>query len=206
MSDPARDPIVTPLPDDHHGASVTLAEVSLALAWNVRGDPAQASFVAAAERILGLPLPLQRATSSRRSDTALLWLGPRSWLLVAATGSAWNGFDATRNVLNAAGGALFDVSASYVAWSVSGEAASRVLNRSCPLDLHPRAFPAGKCAQSVLGHVGALLYRPIEQPAFVVLAARSFAADAWTALCAAAACERLRIGPAALFGAASPQK
>lgn len=205
MSDASRDPIPMPSPDDRGGASVTLAEVSLALAWNVRGDPAQASFVAEAERVLGLPLPLQPSTSSRSADATLLWLGPRSWLLVAATGFARDGFDATRKLLNAAGGALFDVSASYVAWSVSGEAASRVLNRTCPLDLHPRAFPAGKCAQSVLGHVGALLYRPGGQSTFVVLAARSLGADAWTALCAAAECERLRIGPATSFGAAPQQ-
>jgi sarcosine oxidase subunit gamma len=168
-------------------AAVTLAEVPLTLAWNVRGDPAQPAFVAEAGRLLGLPLPLQPNTSARGGGTALLWLGPKSWLFVAGRSVARNEFDDTRKALNGAGAALFDVSASYVAWSVSGAAAACVLNRGCPLDLHPSAFPAGHCAQSMLGHITALFYRPDESPAFIVMVTRSFANDAWRDLRASAA-------------------
>jgi len=59
---------------------------------------------------------------------------------------------------------------------VFGNDAARVLNCACPLDLDQRAFPVGHCTQSLLGHVGALLYRPAAST-FIVMAARSFAAD-----------------------------
>ena len=97
------------------------------------------------------------------------WLGPRSWLFAGRTILPDHHFDATRIALNAAGGALFDVSASYVAWMIAGEGAVRVLNRSCPLDLHPSTFPAGHCAQSTFGHINVLLYKSDARPAFIVM-------------------------------------
>ena len=77
-----------------HG--VMLGEVLFALAWNVRGNPAQSSFVSAAERLLGLPLPLEPSTSTRSAGKTVLWLGPRSWLLVAGPALRRNEFDVTR--------------------------------------------------------------------------------------------------------------
>jgi sarcosine oxidase subunit gamma len=168
---------------------VTLADVALARAWNVRGDATRTAFVSEVPRALRLALPMQPNTSTRDAAATLLWLGPTSWLLVDSRDAGPGALDAARKALNAAGGALFDVSASYVAWRLSGAAAARVLNRGCPLDLHPTAFPAGHCAQSVLGHIGVLLYRPGEEAAFVVIVARSFAADALEFLRTAAATE-----------------
>jgi sarcosine oxidase, subunit gamma len=165
---------------------VTLGELSFGLAWDVRGNPAQSSFVSEAERLLGVQLPLQPNTSAHRAGNTVLSLGPRAWLLVAGPASSPKRFNVTRLALNAVGGALFDVSASYVGWVIAGAAVARVLNRSCPLDFHPSLFPAGRCAQSVLGHINALFYRVDERPAFIVMVARSLAVDAWRDLCASA--------------------
>jgi sarcosine oxidase subunit gamma len=174
-------------------AAVTLGDVDIALAWNVRGDPAQPAFVDATGTVLGLALPLQPNTSARADGSTLLWLGPSSWLFVVLGDSRGDDFYAALRAVNEAGGALFDVSSSYVAWSVAGEASARVLNRGCPLDLHPAAFAPGRCAQSVFGHVNALLYRPDERSAFIVMVARSFAADAWTQLVECAATDGYRV-------------
>lgn len=175
--------------------AISLGEIAFAHAWNVRGDSAQPPFVDEVARLLGLSLPCEPMTSASTADSIMLWLGPRSWLFVASAQWRPCDFDATRRSLNARGGALFDVSASYAAWSVEGTAASRALNRGCPIDLHPRAFPAGHCAQSLLGHVNALIYKPAEPPVFIVMVARSLAADAWDGLCASAASDGYRIVP-----------
>ena len=172
--------------------SVSFAPIAIGTGWNIRGNAAYAPFADAVQRALGIAMPTAPNTSARRGDAALLWLGPRSWLYVAGAGAAAPGFDATRHALNAASGAVFDVSASNVGWSVAGTAASRVLARACPLDLDARAFPRGHCAQSLLGHIGALLHRPDDDPRFVVLVARSFAQDAWHCLQASAAAEGWR--------------
>ena len=115
-----------------------------------------------------------------------LWLGPRSWLLIAGA-SPLVDFTARRDALNAVGGALFDVSASRFAWTVSGPRATDVLAKGCPLDFHPRVFSAGTCAQSLLGHTNALFIKHDDAPTFTVIVARSYARDAWHALTASAA-------------------
>ena len=163
---------------------VNLEAVEIGVAWNLRGDPRRAAFVAEAERTIGLPLPVGPGATTRSSQgggdgllaSVLLSLGPTTWLFVASSHAPPPAFDTARKALNAARGALFDVSASYVAWSIIGNDAARVLNCACPLDLDQRAFPVGHCAQSLLGHVGALLYRPAAST-FIVMAARSFVAD-----------------------------
>jgi sarcosine oxidase subunit gamma len=129
-----------------------------------------------------------------------LWLGPRSWLWLAH--SVAGDFDSARDALNAAGAALFDVSAGYVMWHASGRHVARVLNRMCPLDLHDSSFGPGHCAQSVLGHITGIVYRPSAAPAFVLLVARSYARDAWDHLCASAAPEGLITLPPITLGAA----
>jgi sarcosine oxidase subunit gamma len=179
--------------------AVTLFELEWTIAWNVRGDPSRSRFASETSRLLGVALPLEPNTTTRRSGTTLLWLGPRSWLLVADRDAVGHDFDASRAMLNAADGALFDLSAAYVGWKVSGPDAPRILNRSCPLDFHPKVFLAGACAQSVLDHINALYYRPSEANAFCVVVARSLAPDAWHTLCESAKTDGFRIGSTERF-------
>ena len=169
------------------GAGVVLAEATIASAWNVQGDPARSAFVGAARRLFDVALPLAPNTTARIDTVTALWLGPASWLLVAHATSPLIDYAAKREALNAAGGALFDVSASRVAWTISGLHAADLLAKGCSLDLHPRAFATGTCAQSVFGHVNTLIDKRDDDPTFSVMVARSFARDAWHALCEAAA-------------------
>ena len=180
--------------------ALTISETDVALAWNVRGDPARPALAATVEKTLGVPLPREPHASARGDAGALLCLGPRSWLFVAGSACESGEFEAARNALNAADGALFDVSSSYVGWTLSGDAATRTLNRGCPLDLHASAFRPGQCAQSLLGHVNAIFYRPDARDAWIVLVARSFAADAWEQLERYASTDGYRLGPPATFG------
>jgi sarcosine oxidase, subunit gamma len=163
-------------------------DAAIAAAWNLQGDASRAPVGDAAKHTFGIALPMVPNTTARTDDLLALWLGPRSWLLLAESPTPrLDGLAAKRDAMNAVGAALFDVSASRVAFRVRGRHAVDVLASACPLDLHPRAFVAGACAQSVLGRVNALLYKEDEAPAFVVLVARSFARDVGEALRHAAA-------------------
>jgi sarcosine oxidase, subunit gamma len=178
----------------HYGAEavgVTLSEAAMAAAWNVQGDPAQSAFVTGVQRLFDVPLPLVPNTTKRGDALIVLWLGPRSWLLVESSlsrrPSTLTDFGFRRDALNALGGALFDVSASRVAYRIRGTRAATVLAKSCPLDFHPDAFPVGGCAQSVFGHVNALYYQQDAAPTFLMLVARSLARDVWRQLCQSSA-------------------
>ena len=186
----------------HYGAvgtGVTLAAAPIATAWNVQGDPSRSAWLGEARRLLGVALPLAPGTTARTDHLAALWLGPASWLLVARASSALIDFAAKRDALNAAGGALFDVSASHVAWTISGPRAADVLAKGCPLDFHPRAFAAGACAQSVFGRVNVLIDKRDDDPTFTAMVARSLAGDLWHALCEASAQYGYRVLPMAPF-------
>ena len=178
----------------HYGVAasqVTLAQATIVAAWNVQGDPARAPFVAQVQRLFEVALPVVPNTTARGVAWTALWLGPRSWLMVARTELAVQpglaAFTAQRDALNEGGGALFDLSASRVAFVVGGERAADVLAKACPLDFRLREFAAAHCAQSLFGHVNALLHRPDASPAFTLMVARSFARDVWRSLCLSAA-------------------
>lgn len=175
----------------HYGGAattgVTFAETIFAAMWNVQGDARRPGFAAAARAMFALPLPVAPNSTARDGVLTALWLGPASWLVVASDESALADFESKRDTLNAAGGALFDVSASRVGWTIAGAYAPIVLAKACPLDFHPRVFAEGACAQSVWGHTNALYYRRPDSPAFTMLVARSLARDAWRALCISAA-------------------
>jgi sarcosine oxidase subunit gamma len=174
----------------HYGATttgVTFAETTFAGAWNVQGNAQRPEFAAAVRDTFALSLPAQPNTTVREGTLTALWLGPASWLVLGADESAFADFDAKRDRLNGAGGALFDVSASRVGWNIAGPQAATVLAKSSPLDFHPRVFVEGMCAQSVFGRVSALFYRRTDASQFTMLVARSFARDAWRALCVSAA-------------------
>jgi sarcosine oxidase subunit gamma len=174
----------------HYGAAgsgVTLAEATIASAWNVQGDPARRALIEEARRLFDVALPLAPNTTARTGKLTALWLGPESWLLAAGAASTLVDYAAKREALNAAGGALFEVSASRVAWTISGPRAMDVLAKACPLDFHPHAFAAATCAQSVFGHVNVLIDKRDDVPTFTVMVARSLARDTWHALCEAAA-------------------
>jgi sarcosine oxidase subunit gamma len=171
------------------GAQVALGTRRIAYAWNAQGDPRDAKFNAATQITLGLTLPTRPNTMTHDVSRTALWLGPRSWLILAyAEGVPTSaGYQVARGAINAAGGALFDVSASRIAFTLHGPRAADVLAKSCPLDFHPRVFAPGQCAQSLLGHVNVLIAKVDGTPTFTVLVARSLAPDAWRSLCLNAA-------------------
>jgi sarcosine oxidase subunit gamma len=187
----------------HYGApgstGVTIAETSFAAAWNVQAGARSPAVSTAARALFGLSLPTVPNTTSREGALTALWIGPASWLLVATDASPLVDFETQRDALNAAGGALFDVSAGRVGWTIAGPQAATVLAKGCPLDFDARVFRDGMCAQSVFGRVNALFYRrsrlpgapadPSSQvaPPFTRLVARSFARDAWRFVCVSAA-------------------
>lgn len=192
----------------HYGASesaVTLSAATITAAWNVQGDAARTAVVADVARLFGVALPVVLGDTARADALLALWLGPRSWLLVESSPRqatrALAGFEARRDALNLGGAALFDVSASRIAYTIRGAGAATVLARGCPLDFDARVFAPGRCAQSMLGRVGALFYRHAQTPAFTVMVARSLAGDVWHALCVAAATDGYDVGAAADFDA-----
>jgi len=168
------------------GAAVTFAVVDIATAWHVQNRRDFAGFADNVRRHFGVDLPLAPNTTVTHDAVTSIWLGPRSWLLVARGISALADYAREREAINAVGGALFDVTAARVAWTVRGPRAADALAKGCPLDFHRRAFASGACAQTLYGHIGVLIVRDAGADAFTLFVARSYARDLWHLLCQSA--------------------
>lgn len=60
-------------------------------------------------------------------------------------------------------GQVVDLSANRTTLELSGPSARAVLEKGCPVDLHPRAFPVGSAVSTTLALVQVLLWRTGEQ-------------------------------------------
>ncbi|TLS45420.1 sarcosine oxidase subunit gamma [Streptomyces montanus] len=155
--------------------AIRLAELPFLSQINVRLD-AKGAAADAVGLALDLQLPLEPNTVVRAGELAALWLGPDEWLLVGPPGS---GRDLESRIREAAGDepvSVTDVSAQRTTLLVAGPRARDLLAHGCSLDLHPRAFGAGRCAQTTLGRTQIVLVARDEPRAgFWVLVRSSFA-------------------------------
>ncbi|WP_327341961.1 sarcosine oxidase subunit gamma [Streptomyces europaeiscabiei] len=155
--------------------AVRLAELPFLTQLDIRLD-AKGAAADAIGLALDLPLPLEPNTVVRAGQLTALWLGPDEWLLVGPPGSAQ---DLEGRIRTAAGDehvSVTDVSAQRTTLLVAGPHARDLLSHGCALDLHPRAFGAGRCAQTTLGRTQIILIAR-DEPAsgFWVLVRSSFA-------------------------------
>ena len=159
---------------------VTLAESPTRGLLVLRGDGADAGFRSAVSGVLGLDPVLEPLTAERKRDVSLLWLGPDEWLVVVPDRRVARIEHTLRDALEGRHAALTDVSHSRAILVLSGPDARAVLAKGCPLDLHPRVFGPGRCAQSRLAKCQALIHQTSAAPEFEIHVARSFAQYAWT--------------------------
>ncbi|MFF1304601.1 sarcosine oxidase subunit gamma [Streptomyces sp. NPDC058307] len=154
--------------------SVTLTEVPFLTMVNVRVDPTSA----AAHRIgrtLGAPLPRRCGDTAASGLHTLMWLGPDEWLVLSSRADAGTVTAQVRQALDGAPGSVVDVSANRTTLELSGPSARQVLEKGCPLDLHPRAFGPGHAVSTTVGPIPVLLWQTDDAPAFRLLPRSSFA-------------------------------
>ena len=141
---------------------------------NLRGDPNSDRFMQVAEAALGQPLPA--ATGSFTSGQHTIYrLGPDEWLLCTALGREKETAGQLEKNLAGQCYSLVDVTGGQVMMRLRGPRAREVLARGCTLDLHPRAFKTGRCAQSTLAKTSMLIALADDAPTFDIIVRRSFA-------------------------------
>jgi sarcosine oxidase subunit gamma len=165
---------VTKWPELFSGDGVYVREVTFVSQVNLRVDPTSS----AADRIaraVGVALPSTPNRVASGSCWSALWLGPDEWLVVGPDGDAPAIEACLREALGTDWGSIVDVSANRTVIEVGGPAAPMVLAKGCPLDLHPRQFGTGSCAQSLLAKALVTLWQRDNQPAYWIFVRASFA-------------------------------
>ena len=142
---------------------------------NLRGEPSNQAFLKAAEDVLGPILPLDPNTWAECPDAAALWLGPNEWLLLISPDRKSDIAKDLRYALDGLFAAVTDLSGGQTVINVRGAYARDVLSKGCTLDLHPRVFGPGRCAQTTLAKATATIRQLDDSPSYDVIVRRSFA-------------------------------
>lgn len=178
----AESPIATPLdaaqPVTRNGVAFSVLPPHAQL--TVRGrdhSPALADAVAAA---LGFAPPATANTVTTGGARCALWLAPGCWRILGGPDDAAPALHvALRDAVPRALAGVVDVSDFYTTIRIGGPEARDVLG-DCPLDLHPRTFGPGRCAQSLLARIDMLLHQRDAAPTYDVTVRASHAAYLWS--------------------------
>jgi sarcosine oxidase, subunit gamma len=160
-----------------HGA-VSLAELPFLAQLDLRADPADAALVGRVSAVLGVGLPIapNRAEVASGGDRHVLWLGPDQWLVIDRPGTEATLEGQLRAAVVGGRGSVVDVSANRTAIRLAGRGARDVLEHGCSIDLHPRVFGPGQCAQTLIARTGVIVHQISLEPEYRLLVRPSFAA------------------------------
>ncbi|MFC9679826.1 sarcosine oxidase subunit gamma [Streptomyces sp. NPDC056948] len=152
---------------------VSLTERPLLTMVNVRVDPASEA-AGRIEKTLGARLPRDCGHTTASGPHTAVWLGPDEWLVISrADGTAVTA--ELREALGGDPGSVVDVSANRTTLELRGPSARQVLEKGCPLDLHPRAFGPGQAVSTTVGPVAVLLRQIDDAPVYHLHPRSSFA-------------------------------
>lgn len=166
-------------PERLRARGVRLSERSDFGKIDLRGDPADRTFMSAVGRCLELVLPSEPVTSASKGKITALWLGPDQWLITCPGEDVPRYMASLREALDGVHAAVTYLGDGRVTLRLAGPSARDVLAKGCPLDLHPRAFKASTAAQSLLAKASVLIHLVDDEagtgPVFEVYVGRSFA-------------------------------
>ena len=159
-------------------AGIALCERRFRAKINLRGKPAK-PFLDAVQDAIGVTPPKTPNTTAASGETTVLWLGPDEWLVVGPPGREEAIAASLRDALDGAHYAVTDVTEGRTVIGLAGPHARDVLMKGCPIDIHPREFAAGDCAQSTLAKATVILHQTSDEPTYDIYVERSFASYLW---------------------------
>jgi len=178
----ARHPLAGALPD----AGVTVSEQAHRTQFVVRGQSADPAFVQAVKKALGLALPTSACTSvTSQKGVEMMWMGPDEWLIVAPSDDAKDYQKQLHGTLKGLHVALVDVTESRTVIRLSGQCARTVLDKGCPIDLHPSSFGPGQVVNTLMARAHIILHQikddeNTQSPCYEIYVHRSFAEYLWS--------------------------
>lgn len=171
----------TPLNGQLHTSNgLTVKEAAPCGKVTIRGEGGAVS--AALQSVTALTCDMQANTFSHNAEYALYWLGPDEWLVYCNDTNSVELAEKLIDTLPQGESAVVDVSDYYTVIQVAGTKARAALASGTPLDIHPRVFKPGQCAQTRFGNASILLSCQSEDT-YDVQIRWSFAEYVWKYLC-----------------------
>jgi sarcosine oxidase subunit gamma len=163
------------LPWSLPGGAVRLSELRFAAQIGLRLKPPVPAYLE------GVPLPLTPNRVASMGALRTLWLGPDEWLVTSPGGLAPDLIGRLRRAVALRRAAIIDLSASRTIIEIDGGQARTLLRKDCGIDLHPRAFGPGQCAQTVFAKLPVIIDQLSNAPVYRLFVRRSTACwlSAW---------------------------
>lgn len=153
--------------------AVRLREIAYVTMIGLRIDPASAA-ASGLQEVLGAPLPARCGQTTEGAGHTVLWQGPDEFLVITDD-EASPLVDQLTDRLGGRPGSVVDLSANRTTLELSGPSSRAVLEKSCALDLHPRAFTPGTAVSTAVGAVPVVLWKTDDAGTFRLLPRSSFA-------------------------------
>ena len=115
-----------------------------------------------------MAMPSARAANSEPKLRLAFWLGPDEWLVLGPPGAAAEIVAELDAAFAHVDRSVIDVSANRVAIELTGAERFDLLAHVCPLDLDPRVWTTGRCAQTLLGRAQVVLQERTETTGILV--------------------------------------
>jgi sarcosine oxidase subunit gamma len=114
------------------------------------------------------PLPHEPNTAWEDGPRAALWLGPDEWLVLGPPGEGPEIAEELERSLQGLHRSIVDVTAARLAIEAGRPGRFELLSTGCSLDLHPRSWGPGRCAQTLLARVPVILHERSETTGILV--------------------------------------
>jgi sarcosine oxidase, subunit gamma len=153
MAESRRSPLEGLLPWSLPDGAVRLFELRFAEQIGLRVRPPVPAYLS------GVPLPLTPNRVAGMGALRTLWLGPDEWLVTSPRDLAPDLTGRLRRAVAERHATVTDLSASRAVIEIEGGRARALLQKGCGIDLHPRVFGPGMCAQTVFAKLPVIIDR-----------------------------------------------
>lgn len=126
-------------------------------------------------KIVGAELPTRCGEVATGHDVVVLWLSPDEFLVISQSVAGSTLVSYLRAGVSEGGAAaVVDLSANRTTLRLEGPSAQAVLEKGCPLDLHPRVFAPGTAVATNIGRVPVILWK-VDLDSYRILPRASYA-------------------------------
>ena len=139
---------------------------------NMRADKSAGKIVKSITGCAFPPVANKFTTAGKRH---VVWLGPDEFMILCEAGRDEELTSAIQLTIGDQHSAISNISDALAAFHLKGADVRQTLAKGCALDLHPRKFTPGQCAQTMLAHAGVTMIAT-DGDCFLLICRTSFAA------------------------------
>ncbi len=163
--------------------SVRVEELPFRAILVLHGRTGRPRFAQGVAQVLGRPPPDAPNTFVEtrfgEEGVVIAWAGPEEWFVIGQEEGTSGLRVALRQAIPETDGAVVDVSSGFTLFTLEGRRARDLVAAGCSIDVHPRAFGPGRCAQTLYARTGVSVLQRDETPRFEMMVRRSYAAWLW---------------------------